>query len=160
MISNKPANAPFLAYQKYKEEQADIARRRAAGEVIPEDKLQWTWSGVLLTLVALLSLVGAVGNFVTGSPVWGQERQIRRLMDTVWTVSNVSVVSRGDTFAELIIGSRISDQPKLHMFTPDELSQYDGSDRAKPIYIALDGDVWDVSSSARLYGPGGSYHVM
>jgi hypothetical protein len=87
LVSNKPANAPFLAYQKYKEEQADIARRRAAGEVIPEERLQWSWSGALVTLVTLLCLTAAVGNFVTGSPVWGQAKQIHRLMDKVWAVS-------------------------------------------------------------------------
>ncbi|KAM7212813.1 membrane-associated progesterone-binding protein 4 [Rhypophila decipiens] len=42
--------------------------------------------------------------------------------------------------------------------TPAELSQYDGTDPTKPIYLAINGTIYDVSSNARTYGPGGSYH--
>ncbi|GAA5804485.1 cytochrome b5-like heme/steroid binding domain-containing protein [Helicostylum pulchrum] len=44
------------------------------------------------------------------------------------------------------------------IFTDAELSQYDGTDRTKPIYLAIDGDVYDVSQGAGWYGKGGSYH--
>mmetsp|Transcript_13916 Transcript_13916/g.18191 ORF Transcript_13916/g.18191 Transcript_13916/m.18191 type:complete len:246 (-) Transcript_13916:1197-1934(-) len=41
----------------------------------------------------------------------------------------------------------------------DELSKFDGVQSAK-IYIGLDGDVYDVSSAASFYGPGGEYHIF
>lgn len=44
--------------------------------------------------------------------------------------------------------------------TDTELSQYDGSDPAKPIYLALNGTIYDVSVSPHTYGPGGSYHFF
>lgn len=42
--------------------------------------------------------------------------------------------------------------------TEEELKQYDGTDPEKPIYLAIDGTIFDVSASPIFYGPGGHYH--
>ena len=42
--------------------------------------------------------------------------------------------------------------------TDDELRAFDGSDPAKPIYLAIKGTIYDVSASPNFYGPGGHYH--
>jgi predicted heme/steroid binding protein len=44
--------------------------------------------------------------------------------------------------------------------TDAELTAYDGSDPTKPIYLAINGTIYDVSSSPTTYGPGGSYHFF
>ncbi|VFQ68773.1 unnamed protein product [Cuscuta campestris] len=44
--------------------------------------------------------------------------------------------------------------------TGQELKQYDGSDPSKPIYVAIKGRIFDVSSGKSFYGPGGSYSVF
>lgn len=44
--------------------------------------------------------------------------------------------------------------------TPAELLTYDGSDPEKPIYLAINGTIYDVSANKRTYGPGGSYSVF
>ena len=49
-------------------------------------------------------------------------------------------------------------QPKQRLFTEAELAKYDGSRPGAPIYLAIDGSVYDVTSGAKTYGPGGSYH--
>jgi predicted heme/steroid binding protein len=41
--------------------------------------------------------------------------------------------------------------------TDAELSAYDGRDASKPVYIALNGTIYDVSAGRNVYGPGGSY---
>jgi predicted heme/steroid binding protein len=41
-----------------------------------------------------------------------------------------------------------------------ELAQYDGTDETKPLYLAINGTIYDVSSNRRTYGPGGSYSVF
>src|SRR5690606_27902556 len=43
------------------------------------------------------------------------------------------------------------------VFTESQLKQYDGSDPAKPIYLAINGTVFDVSANRATYGPGGGY---
>lgn len=41
--------------------------------------------------------------------------------------------------------------------TIEELSIYNGEDPEKPIYLAINGTVYDVSNGRHIYGPGGSY---
>ncbi|XP_010268521.1 PREDICTED: probable steroid-binding protein 3 [Nelumbo nucifera] len=42
-------------------------------------------------------------------------------------------------------------------FTEQQLKQFNGSDSSKPIYVAIKGRVFDVSTGKNFYGPGGSY---
>lgn len=42
--------------------------------------------------------------------------------------------------------------------TPSELVKYDGTDPSLPIFLAVNGTIFDVSAGAHTYGPGGSYH--
>jgi len=44
--------------------------------------------------------------------------------------------------------------------TDADLVLYNGADPSKPIYLALNGTIYDVSASPQTYGPGGSYHVF
>lgn len=43
------------------------------------------------------------------------------------------------------------------LLTDTELALYDGSDLSKPIYVGLNGSIYDVSASPHTYGPGGGY---
>jgi predicted heme/steroid binding protein len=44
-------------------------------------------------------------------------------------------------------------------FSLEDLAQYDGIRRPE-VFIAVKGKVYDVSKKIKLYGPGGSYHLM
>lgn len=44
--------------------------------------------------------------------------------------------------------------------TLDELAAFDGSDESKPIYLAINGTIFDVSANPRIYGKGGTYNVF
>lgn len=48
------------------------------------------------------------------------------------------------------------------MFEASELLQYDGTDETKPIYLAVFGKIYDVTSGRRFYGPeaGPHYHFF
>jgi predicted heme/steroid binding protein len=45
-------------------------------------------------------------------------------------------------------------------FTHEELSKYDGTDASLPIYVAIKGSVFDVSTKKESYGPGAGYHCF
>ncbi|RDW85868.1 cytochrome b5-like heme binding-containing protein [Coleophoma crateriformis] len=44
--------------------------------------------------------------------------------------------------------------------TDAELKKYDGSDPESPVYLAVNGTIYDVTAGRRHYGPGGSYHFF
>jgi predicted heme/steroid binding protein len=44
--------------------------------------------------------------------------------------------------------------------TEEELAKYNGVQPDLPIYIALNGSIYDVSAGQKTYGPGGSYHFF
>ncbi|KAJ1824053.1 hypothetical protein GGH91_004693 [Coemansia sp. RSA 2671] len=46
------------------------------------------------------------------------------------------------------------------VFTPHELSMHDGSNPGLPLLLAIEGDVYDVSSGWGFYGPGSSYSLF
>jgi membrane-associated progesterone receptor component len=44
--------------------------------------------------------------------------------------------------------------------TPQQLSQYNGTDPSKPIYVAVKGRIFDVTNGKSFYGPGGAYALF
>lgn len=44
--------------------------------------------------------------------------------------------------------------------TLEELAAYDGKDESKPVYLAINNTIYDVSSGRRMYGAGGSYNFF
>ncbi|CAM8910022.1 unnamed protein product [Rhodiola kirilowii] len=41
-----------------------------------------------------------------------------------------------------------------------QLRQFDGTDPSKPIYLAVKGRIFDVTSGKSFYGPGGAYEMF
>ena len=46
------------------------------------------------------------------------------------------------------------------LLTPEQLTLFNGTDSTKPIYLAINGTIFDVSEGRHTYGPGGSYEVF
>jgi membrane-associated progesterone receptor component len=44
--------------------------------------------------------------------------------------------------------------------TTQQLIQYNGTDPSKPIYVAVKGRVFDVTTGKSFYGPGGAYAMF
>jgi predicted heme/steroid binding protein len=51
---------------------------------------------------------------------------------------------------------RVVQQGPIYL-TDAELTAFDGKDPSKPIYVGLNGSIYDVSASRKTYGPDGSY---
>ncbi len=41
-----------------------------------------------------------------------------------------------------------------------ELKEFDGRTESTPVYLAVQGYIFDVSANRKIYGPGGQYHVF
>ncbi|KAL0074753.1 cytochrome b5-like heme/steroid binding domain-containing protein [Phycomyces blakesleeanus] len=50
--------------------------------------------------------------------------------------------------------------PKNTPITVSELAKCNGTDPSKPIYVAIKGDVFDVSKNTDAYGPEGGYKIF
>lgn len=156
MVSTKRANQPFLAYKAYRDEQARLhaawlerenARQAAIArgdpnpppaEPDPTDAAtvrEIGLFGLCKFLVYVLLAVLLAGKFVTGEWFWGGEADVRKSLWKLWPAEQ-------------------------RLFSESLLAEFDGSDPHKPLYLAIDGDVYDVSSNRRIYGPGGSYALM
>ncbi|KAJ3777457.1 cytochrome b5-like heme/steroid binding domain-containing protein [Lentinula raphanica] len=116
---------------------ADLNETRASlnGELNHTKQDKWHIGLIkVLKLILYLIIFGALaGKFLTGSYLWEYEGKWIRL--------------------------RTYFPPPQRLFTENELARYDGTDPSKPIYLAIDGDVYDVTKGS-AYRPGGPYHVL
>lgn len=103
-----------------------------------EDEVLISVIDVLRMVLGLVVLVLTLSYYVTGTLTWGVE--------TRWT--NLRYVK-----FRLTGGSRVN-------LTDDELALYNGRDSSLPIYVAINGSVFDVSSNPMTYGPGGPYEFF
>jgi len=89
---------------------------------------------ILRGITGLLLLSAALSWFITGESVIWNWRQLPTLLGAA---------------------KRYVSGP-IHL-TDSELALYDGTDPKKPIYVGLNGSIYDVSASPSTYGPGGGY---
>ncbi|MCL4417326.1 MAG: cytochrome b5 domain-containing protein [Patescibacteria group bacterium] len=54
----------------------------------------------------------------------------------------------------------LSGKTNLPLISKEELKNYDGGNPNKPIYIGLDGYVYDVTTGKKFYQKGGAYHYL
>ncbi|KIO15724.1 hypothetical protein M407DRAFT_205977 [Tulasnella calospora MUT 4182] len=150
MVPEKKANKPYFVYQDYKRKQAELeaakaerqkirAEKIARGEEVgpdpDEEKPSAAGTIIKIFVIGLLMTLYA-GYFVMGDPFWGSENK--------WLTAKhwASFIPDGTQ----------------KMYSESQLATYDGTDPEKPVFLAIDGIVYDVSEGRRTYGPGGSYH--
>ncbi|XP_016310496.1 neudesin [Sinocyclocheilus anshuiensis] len=51
-------------------------------------------------------------------------------------------------------------QKPVRLFTEEELQRYDGSEDGQPIYMAIKGVVFDVTTGKEFYGKGAPYNAL
>lgn len=98
----------------------------------------------LLRAIAGLALVSTIASYAVTSGesfTWGVMEPSQR----PWFLNPAAIKARFAGPLEL---------------TNDELGSYDGSDASKPILLALNRTIYDVSSSPHVYGPGGMYSSL
>lgn len=137
MITNKPANAAYLTYQKRNLAHKARKQRISSGTPLPSDlSPPFTLLSLVKLVASLMGLTVLVSWFITDSFLFGYEKPFLKKIN------------------------RYRQKRNWEEFTMVQLGMYDGTDKTKPIYLAVKGDVFDVSKGERFYGPGGSYHSM
>jgi hypothetical protein len=48
----------------------------------------------------------------------------------------------------------------IPIFTPEQLSLFDGTRQSKPVYLAILGQIYNVDKGRKHYGQGGGYHFF
>ncbi|PHH84404.1 hypothetical protein CDD83_1993 [Cordyceps sp. RAO-2017] len=98
------------------------------------------WLDVLRVLSFLLVASAALSYVISGGESWA------------WGMRNRPYYLRPDWWRDQLMGP-------VYM-TLEELAAHDGRDPTKPLYLAINGTVYDVSRGQHMYGPGGSYHAF
>lgn len=126
------------------------------------------WVDILRVLTFLLFASCGLSYLISGgeSLTWGMKNKPNYLKLDYWKsklVRSPSSLSRFSTLLSTSIcrvtAANIRQQGPRYM-TLEELSAYDGTDPSKPIYLAINGTIYDVTQGARIYGPDGSYHFF
>jgi len=89
---------------------------------------------ILRMVMGLVLLCAALSWFITGESIIWNWRQVPTLLGSAKRWMNGPV-----------------------MLTDAELALYNGTDPSKPIYVGVNGSVYDVTASPQTYGPGGAY---
>ncbi|RCK56557.1 Membrane steroid-binding protein 1 [Candida viswanathii] len=97
----------------------------------------FTLLDILRIISGLLLLNALLSYWFTASPTWGY---------------------RGKFLDPHYLAHRLDPFRTPLNLTLSELAQYDGTNKRRPIYVAVNGMVFDVSASPGVYGPGGPYH--
>ncbi|GAA5848860.1 hypothetical protein JCM3766R1_003342 [Sporobolomyces carnicolor] len=136
----KKANQPFLVHQKYKQQlarDAAAAPRPASSPPGPRGRDGFLAKAARWTVLALLTSA-FLSRAVTETWMWNYDPH-----------TSISLLRR----------SLFPTAPLLTL-TEAQLGRYDGTSLTEPIYLAIDGDVYDVSAGRDSYGPGGAYHAF
>jgi hypothetical protein len=149
-VSAKPANRGMLAGQKgriahqarLEEEALSRQTKQSTSHTSTPTTPKSLLSKLTTVILPLLITTLLLSNFLTSTWTFNlytalQPRVSRHLREDAWSPWKI----------------------EMREFTPEQLSLYDG--RAEnPVYLALDGDVYDVTANRRIYGKGGSYNMM
>lgn len=79
-----------------------------------------------------------------------------------WVNSNYPIIDRALNRplgqSKPYFGAAAQSTADVLKLTEEELKAYDGTDPEKPIYLGINGIIFDVSASPAFYGPGGHYN--
>ncbi|KAK1754407.1 membrane-associated progesterone-binding protein 4 [Echria macrotheca] len=120
--------------------EGEIVEPVIAKKLLDDEDAYSPWIDVLRVITFLFVASCGLSYLISGgeSFFWGMKHTPNYLKSTWWKAK---------------LGAPL-------YLTLEELSAFDGTDPEKPIYLAINGTIYDVSSNARTYGPGGSYHYF
>ena len=139
---------------------AEPKNRRSTDD--DDDEGYSPWVDVLRVITFLIVASCGLSYVVTGgsSWVWGGVQKPQYMRVDWWKEQLVrSLPSHNPSQSSSSTANRHrppSQRGPVYL-TTEELSAYNGEDPEKPVYLAINGTVYDVSNGRHIYGPGGSY---
>ncbi|KAF5008731.1 hypothetical protein FDECE_5018, partial [Fusarium decemcellulare] len=135
--------------------------KRSSKEVDEEDP----WDNYspyvdVLRVIAFLLLASCGLSYVISggeSWFWGMKNPPPYLTTKFYKELITGPVESFHRFRALKPTNTLLKPPPVYM-TLSELSLFDGTDPERPLLLAINGTIYDVSKGRRMYGPGGSYH--
>ena len=144
LVSAKPANGAFLSSRS---RQAEHAKRVEADRLRRERSSSSSSPTATFTLlrpiILFLVFLPLLSQFLTSTYTFNTAPYFLPRLQDVWSTSPLNRWKR-----------------EMISFSPVQLAMYDGKDSGLPVYLGIDGDVYDVSRNRRVYGKGGSYNMM
>ncbi|KAI0974749.1 putative heme binding protein [Xylaria arbuscula] len=115
-------------------------KNRTPKQKLDDDDEYSPWVDILRVISFLVFASCALSYLISGGETftWGMKHPPKYLQTDWWKAK-----FRGPLY-----------------LTPAELATYDGTDETKPLYLAINGTIYDVSSNRRTYGPDGSYRYF
>ena len=96
---------------------------------------------------------------VGGATYFYYRRPRSALVPASNSISTTSTTATTKTTSMMSAPAATLAAPVLTPMSPSTLSQYDGSD-GRPIYVAIKGQIYDVSAKQEMYGKGAGYSVF
>jgi len=90
-------------------------------------------------------------------------KQLLKKMAPVGLLLGFGIIAFGLGFSiqqKKVLGKTVSQVENLKEISLEELSAFNGNNPSKPIYIGLNGLVYDVSAGKQFYSTGGVYHDL
>jgi predicted heme/steroid binding protein len=90
-------------------------------------------------------------------------RQTSVLRKAIIALFCIGAIIAGVLFVKILRADdskSVTQQASDKIFTQAELALYNGSDPTKPIYLGMNGLVYDVTAGREYYQPGGTYHWL
>ncbi|EMR61903.1 putative cytochrome b5-like heme steroid binding domain-containing protein [Eutypa lata UCREL1] len=121
-------------------EKTRVEKKRTARERVEDEDDYSPWMDVLRVISFLIVASCGLSYLVSNgeSFTWGL-RHPPKYLDAAWWKAQWN----GPVYLTL-----------------EELSEFDGRNESKPLYLAINGTIFDVSSNRRIYGPGGGYQYF
>ncbi|OCF34868.1 hypothetical protein I316_03414 [Kwoniella heveanensis BCC8398] len=156
-VSDKPANRGMLAAQrrrlehearlKTQQQDSEQKRRKTKASSPGPGRSTTTGNFSIWRYIPLILFIPLLSSFLTQSYTFNLSPYFLPAVRRYWDVSPLNP-------------HRI----RMREFTPLQLSRYDGrgedEENPRPVYLAIDGVVYDVTANRRIYGKGGSYNMM
>ncbi|KAK9371476.1 cytochrome b5-like heme/steroid binding domain-containing protein [Lipomyces chichibuensis] len=125
--------------------------------------------GVLRNLVLILVINFLLSYYITSTFFWNYDFRLLRFRYLLFVLLKTLYKTKVPELTKSVLLNVLPESSTLftltfftfefpRIFSDDTLALYNGSNTALPIYVGLNGSVYDVTENRRTYGPGGPYN--